>query len=128
MARLQADCDIAARRFIENVLQARTIWYLSDPEGPAFARSYMQNDVPVCPVFSFKEMADRGNKHWNNACQIKQVSLDEFLKTWLPAFAGHGSFIGPDWDTSMAGAEMSASDMIAALSARNSPDWSLPHQ
>jgi hypothetical protein len=99
------------RRFIDQVIAAKTVWALKDADGYASTESVRYPDRPVLVFWSEEAMARSAADSEFAGYAPYAIALDDFLTTWLPDMIAEGALVGPDWSAELDGAEVDPDEL-----------------
>jgi len=109
------------KTFVKDVVKNGKVWCLENDEGLALSESSTYEDTGVIPFWSDKAGAEAQIKEGWSVHKATEVSLVEFLETYIILLSNDEVMIGTNWDQDMVGKEMEpvelAIDIIAELKA-----------
>lgn len=116
MLRLKIDSAKAVDTFVTRVAGSGHLFMLECDDGVAGCPGH-NYDGEVIPVFSDAAYARRGAACWGSEYRVGECDLETFLHRVLPRLAETGTWLGPNWDPAMAGAEVAPQDLAARIKA-----------
>lgn len=109
MLKNTADNLARADKFISDLIENQTVYYMLHPEGGAFvcmSTEFLigEEPAPVVPVWSKKYLPYA--KKFGEGLEIGELSIDEFIHSMLPAMIEDNVLIGLNWDQKGSGTEV----------------------
>ncbi len=113
----RADSIAAYDRFLERVIEKKSVWLLVDSEKdlPAACNSQQFSNVYVVPVWSDRAYAARVQSLFPFATTIERIPLETFIVKTVPFLADHGELLGPNWNSDLAGLEVGPPEILEKL-------------
>lgn len=110
---MNADKHIAL--FISTILEKKQLWGIATQENWVVCDSIFNDSFEVIPFWSSKEGAAlHCVDEWQNH-QPRLIELDNFIDFWLVELANDNVLIGPDWNQTLQGEEVTALDIEKKL-------------
>ncbi|HIF5693347.1 MULTISPECIES: DUF2750 domain-containing protein [Vibrio harveyi group] len=103
-------------RFIDRVIENRTVWGLQHPDGGwAVCNSNQYSDASVYVFWSDRAYASRvAIGDWELYVPTP-INLDSFVDNWLKGIHSDGHLVGLNWDANLCGTEVVAIDVAKML-------------
>ena len=117
--KLQIDGQKRAEKFVYEVLETDTVYYLQKGEYAETTESHnYENDegnpAPVIPFWS-KTFISYARK-WADDLEIQEISLESFVKNWIRGMNEDGVIVGLNWDQNGIGYECDPIDLLEFIS------------
>ena len=93
-------------RFVERIVQAETVFYLSNESGVANSVSNEDDEVRILMFWSDRAYANRAKKAFSEEFTATEMTLFNFLYRWLPGMSGDGVLAGLNWNGALVGREV----------------------
>ncbi|MEM6725376.1 MAG: DUF2750 domain-containing protein [Bacteroidota bacterium] len=120
MLQLEADIQQRHEKFIQEVVNKKTVYSLKSKEGYAVLGSsqYVDEDESPIPVLCFwsneAEAKLSGKKNWPKF-KPKKISLASFLENWCAGMYTEGDLAGTNFDWNLFGKESDPLDLAIEL-------------
>ena len=113
----RADSIAAYDRFLERVIEKKSVWLLVDSEKDLSAACNSQQffSAYVVPVWSDRAYAARVQSLFPFATTIERIPLETFIEKTVPFLADHGELLGPNWNSDLAGLEVGPLEILEKL-------------
>ncbi|MEM8777109.1 MAG: DUF2750 domain-containing protein [Pseudomonadota bacterium] len=104
----RADSNAAYDRFVQRVLDSKSVWFIVDTERDLPATCTSNDDIEtfVVPVWSDRAYAVRAQPMFAFDTNVEEVSLTNFLERTIPFLTDQKGLVGPNWNADLAGLEV----------------------
>jgi len=99
------------QRFIDNVIENESVFYLGNEDGVANSISNEDEEAVILMFWSDRAYATRAMKCFNEHYDEIEMDLFDFLYRWLPGMSGDGVLAGPNWNGELVGREIDPFDL-----------------
>jgi len=115
---LEIDGKIRAQKFIAEVLETNTVYFLKRGKYAEESESNNyedeeRNPLSIIPFWS-KTYIPYARK-WSDESELHELSLEEFIKCWLKGMTADGVIVGLNWDQNGLGYECTPLTLIEDL-------------
>ena len=113
----RADSIAAYDRFVQRVVESKSVWLIVDTERdlPATCDSNDGLETFVVPVWSDRAYALRAQPKFAFDTDVEQVPLKNFLERTIPFLTDQKGLVGPNWNADLAGLEVDPLDISEKL-------------
>ncbi|WP_235439079.1 DUF2750 domain-containing protein [Candidatus Rhodobacter oscarellae] len=112
-----ADSIAAYHRFVQRVLESKSVWLVveTDRDLPVTCASNDDMDTFVVPVWSDRAYAVRAQPKFAFNTDVEEVSLKNFLERTIPFLSEQNGLTGPNWNADLAGLEVDPLELLEKL-------------
>ena len=101
-----ATVESSFQRFVERVIEKKSVFYLSNQDGVANSVSNDDEETGILLFWSDRAYATRAKVIFDEEFDEVEMDLFDFLYRWLPGMSDDKVLAGPNWDGDLVGKEI----------------------
>lgn len=113
----RADSTAAYDRFVQRVLEGKSVWLIIETDRDLPVTCVSNDDMAtfVVPVWSDRAYAVRAQPKFAFTTDVEEVPLSNFLERTIPFLSEQNGLTGPNWNADLAGLEVDPLKLLEQL-------------